>query len=271
MILNYEQVRQKGILTGSVGGNFNNAVYDIRIGKIITMTGDEVTTYRIPPQDMVVVVSTEQLTIPADIVGYAHVRTSLSSKGIMAINIGIIDPGYSGNLSSTLLNFGKADFLISEGDKFLRTTFHAITTPVAVDKLSSSKSLDHEHYMDRKKVETQKYMDEKFMSFDKEVSKSINKKFENFLRYTSLISACLAFLTFTINIIYNKIKPDPTEGYEYQLKINQAKYVLLENEHHALQARIDSMIKKSARVNLLPTVTLPATGTVTTKPSSNSK
>lgn len=110
MIQNYEQIKLNGIITDVAEGNYNNGVYDIRIGKIITMKGDEVTTYSIPPQGMVVVVSKEKIKMPANIVGYAHVRTSLSSKGIMAINIGIIDPGYSGNLSSTLLNFGKEDF-----------------------------------------------------------------------------------------------------------------------------------------------------------------
>jgi deoxycytidine triphosphate deaminase len=238
MALNYEQIQHRGIITDAIDENYNNAVYDIRIGKIITMKGEEVDTYTIPPQGMIVVVSKERLTIPSDIVGYAHIRTGLSSRGIMAINIGIIDPGYSGNLASTLLNFGKDAFSLQAGERFLRTTFHAVQ-PVLPDRSADSKSVEYSVYLDRKKMEALKYMDEKFMSFDKEVSNSINKKFENIVRLSSFISVSFALLTFTISSIVKQTNPETTEGYEYQLKAEQAKYQVLEMEIKLLNRRLD--------------------------------
>ncbi|RYE54312.1 MAG: hypothetical protein EOP48_12605 [Sphingobacteriales bacterium] len=243
MALNYEQIKQQEILTDIAEENYNNAVYDIRAGKILTLKGKEVDEYEIPPQGMVVVVSMEHLTMPSDTIGYAHVRTSLSSKGIMAINIGIIDPGYSGKLASTLLNFGKEPYPIKAGDIFLRTTFHQLN-PVTNDKLSvvkTEKSMDDKTYLTNKKFESLKYMDETFMSFDKEVKKSMTKVFDNLLKYAGGFSASLALLTFTINFIVGKLNTDPADGYEYQLKINQSKYELLESQFRSLQVKIDSI------------------------------
>jgi len=259
MILNYEQVKEKGIFTEAVEGNYNNAVYDIRVGKIITMKGGEVGSYKIPPQGMVVVVSTEQLTMPTNVVGYAHVRTSLSSKGIMAINIGILDPGYTGYLSSTLLNFGKEGFLIQKGDSFLRTTFHLLQS-VEVEKPHKSKSLTPEHYMDKKRGEALKHMDEKFMSFDKEVSKAIGNAVKTFVGYASVISATIALFTYSYNILF----PGPVKDYEKQLKTNQIDYSLLEREHRSLRVRMDSVIKSG--IKLVPVYNPPIS-----KPSSESK
>jgi deoxycytidine triphosphate deaminase len=255
MVLNYEQIKQKNILTGHIEDNYNNAVYDVRIGKIITMKGDEVDTYKIPPQGMAVVISQEQLAIPANIVGYAHVRTSLSSKGIMAINIGIIDPGYCGNLSSTLLNFGKEEFSIQSGERFLRTTFHELNS-VAIDKLATSKNAIYEQYVVTKKVEALKYMDEKFMSFDKEVKLAINKSWESIIKYAGGVSATVALVALTItlsifliNYIYNIFKTDSSESYKYQLQLNQSKYELLEHKYESLQSRLDSLLKKQEEIN----------------------
>ncbi len=40
-------------------------------------------------------------------IGFAHVKTSLTKRGILATHTGIIDPMYDGYMSTLLINYGK--------------------------------------------------------------------------------------------------------------------------------------------------------------------
>jgi hypothetical protein len=53
-------------------------------------------------------------------------RYTLNDRGILALSTGIVDPGYEGLVSSTLINFSEEDFGLSRGQPFLRVTFHKI-------------------------------------------------------------------------------------------------------------------------------------------------
>ena len=82
---------------------------------------------------MVEVISIETIKVPQNVAGYASVKTGLSRQGLLALNTGILDPGYEGPLSATVVNFGKSDSLLNHGDTFLRLTFHEY------DRLQTSK------------------------------------------------------------------------------------------------------------------------------------
>ena len=56
-------------------------------------------------------------------------KTSLCREGILAINVGVVDPGWEGPLSSLLLNFGSDSYALRPGDTFIRLTFHRIENP----------------------------------------------------------------------------------------------------------------------------------------------
>jgi hypothetical protein len=60
---------------------------------------------------------------------YVHVKTALCNEGVLALNIGIVDPRWSGPLQSALLNFGKVTHRIHKGDVFGRITFHLTEAP----------------------------------------------------------------------------------------------------------------------------------------------
>jgi deoxycytidine triphosphate deaminase len=102
--------------------------YEIAVGQITDPKQGSVTgRFNIPGQGgMVLVISSEILHVPKDLVGYASVKTSLSQRGLLALNIGIVDPGWEGPLSAVLVNFGKIDFEIAPGDAFLRLTFQPL-------------------------------------------------------------------------------------------------------------------------------------------------
>jgi len=126
VLLNKNQIRAKGLIKGASDEHFRHASYDLRIGRIINHGGQEISETSVEPQGMVRVISSERVNLSPQVQGYAMVKTGLCDEGILAINIGIIDPGYSGFLSTTLINFGRSPYPLRVGDSFLRVTFHEI-------------------------------------------------------------------------------------------------------------------------------------------------
>jgi deoxycytidine triphosphate deaminase len=128
MLLTGKKIIAKHIVD-NVGPKSVRAVsYDLRIGTILARQGglDVISTnaYDLPPQGMVEVIALEKLTLPHNVMGQATVKTSLSDRCVLALGIGLIDPGYDSYISSTLVNFGTQPFRMSHGDIFLRATFH---------------------------------------------------------------------------------------------------------------------------------------------------
>jgi deoxycytidine triphosphate deaminase len=153
MLLNKDQIKNwnnSNLVQGASDKRFRAASYDLEIGRIIDHKGKEVDQIDIEAQGMVRVISRERVKLPQNVSGYATVKTSLCDEGILAINIGILDPGYDGLLSSTLINFGRSPYPLKIGDVFLRLTFHEITAPV--DAPIVKPTPDEDYVSDKKKL-----------------------------------------------------------------------------------------------------------------------
>lgn len=90
---------------------------------------------------MVQVVSAEVFELPADVTGHVTYKTSLTREGIWALTVGIIDPGWKGPVSTTLLNFSRQDHAITPGDTFLRVSFFE-HQPVSETSFPKSPEID---------------------------------------------------------------------------------------------------------------------------------
>lgn len=123
MLLSDNEIKQRRLIDVPTEHNFRATSYDITVGRIVTSTGDEVDKVVIPPSGVVHVISRERIILPRNITSLAMVKTDLCNKGILALNIGIVGPGYDGLLSSALLNFSKSDFYLEKDDVFLRLIF----------------------------------------------------------------------------------------------------------------------------------------------------
>jgi hypothetical protein len=73
---------------------------------------------------MVQVVSAEIFDLSDRHTGHVTYKTTLTKKGIWALTVGIVDPGWDGPIATTLLNFSKIDHAIADGDAFLRVSFY---------------------------------------------------------------------------------------------------------------------------------------------------
>jgi deoxycytidine triphosphate deaminase len=131
-MLTGEEVKRLKLIEGDDANCYRAASYDIRIGVVLKPDGSRTSSYPMPPQGIAEVVSLEKVQIPPDIVGFAVVKTSLCNEGILPLNIGIIDPGYHGHLSSFLVNFGKNERTLRTGEVFLRLTFQSLDNKTSV-------------------------------------------------------------------------------------------------------------------------------------------
>jgi dUTPase len=127
MLLNNQDIEGRKLIRGAVPANYQPGGYDVSIAEIVDADGRMVAgqTHKLPPQGIAWAVSAETVTLPDDVLGYATIRTSLCNEGVLALNIGIVDPGWSGPISTAFINFGKDDFILEKGEKFLRLTFHS--------------------------------------------------------------------------------------------------------------------------------------------------
>jgi dUTPase len=116
--------------------------FDLTIGSIFDHEGKKVDRlFTIKPGHMVQVVSSEMFNLSDRVTGHATYKTTLTKKGIWALTVGIVDPGWDGPVATTLLNFSRVDHTITEGDAFLRVSLFE-HDPVPTDKVRKAPPLE---------------------------------------------------------------------------------------------------------------------------------
>lgn len=199
MLLSDAHIRDRRLVHDYVDGNFRATSYDLSVGVILDSDGKEQEQFKLKPSGVAEVVSRERITLPHDITGLAMVKTGLCNRGILALNIGIIGPGYDGYLSTTLLNFSKTDFLLTKGEVFLRLIFQECYESPR-DEWPKAISLDQ--YVVAKKKSLANFSD-KFLNLDtivKEITKPI---WTQALAAIPVIALSLAVMTFFLTVTVN--------------------------------------------------------------------
>src|SRR3954467_11599734 len=97
------------------------STFDLTVGNIYNKKGEPIIgPFTLKPGHMVQVVSAQIFNLPNTVTGHVTYKTGLTRKGIWALTVGIVDPGWNGPIATTLLNFSKEKHTISPGDSFLR-------------------------------------------------------------------------------------------------------------------------------------------------------
>jgi deoxycytidine triphosphate deaminase len=127
-----QEILDRGLITGGTAANLKNSTYDLTVGDIIPIgkkairarrTAPTISPYYLQRREMVWVLSKEEFHMPSNITGLATLRTTFTKQGILALNVGIIDPFFSGPISTALINFSDRPRRIDIGDKFFRVAF----------------------------------------------------------------------------------------------------------------------------------------------------
>lgn len=104
------------------------STYDATVGTIISNGVEVGSTYILPPRGVIWVVSEEEFHLPLSVTALAALRTTWAHKGIFALNVGVVDPGWKGPVATALVNFSTEDFTVSHGDGFMRLLFFSHQT-----------------------------------------------------------------------------------------------------------------------------------------------
>lgn len=130
MILNNDEIKTARIVQDAVEKHRRPTTYDASIGEFI-LDGEclEPDVFSLPPRGIVWVVSRETFKFGPEHTGLATLKTTLTHLGILALNVGVIDPEWDGPLSTALVNFSGAVVRLKRGDPFFRVLVMSHHTP----------------------------------------------------------------------------------------------------------------------------------------------
>jgi len=125
MALTGHEAVKKGFVIDSDPKSVRPASYDLTIGSIL-IEGESHAGASVKPQQTFIIVSKERVKVPAGFVAYAMPKTRLCNTGILALNTGVVDPGYDGPLSTIAINFSESHKPLCAGTPFLRLVFNSL-------------------------------------------------------------------------------------------------------------------------------------------------
>jgi dUTPase len=196
-LLSGEEIKANALVDQGEEKLFRASTYDLSVGDIIPAGGEICgdSKYSLPPGGMVRVVSKESLKLPDTITGHVLLKNELCTRGVLAINIGVVDPGFEGPISSTLINFGRETCVVEKGIPFLRVSFHR--SPQSPKSKASAK-YDRDAYLKRVKQEVLAYSGPTFLNMDAMTAKAAEKALVSFkeglVMWATFIAVLIALL-----------------------------------------------------------------------------
>lgn len=163
MAFSKKQIIDMGLLDGLTEKHVTDGSCYLTVGDLFDIrNGNRHDVIVIEPRGMVLCVSKETFTLPPDVLAHTTLRNSLSLQGLLALNVGIVDPGFHAPLSSVLINFGAKRKTLKVGDSFLRITFEKLPEPSELKPIWYTR----EEYVRTRIAEAREALDSTFLSFD---------------------------------------------------------------------------------------------------------
>jgi dCTP deaminase len=101
----------------------------------------------IPPGERRLVATLERVELGDDIAGTLHIRSSLARAGIIA-SLALVDPGFHGQLTISLLNAGAEPFEMNRNDRFVQLVLNELSSKT--HHLYSGRYQDSQGIVDRR-------------------------------------------------------------------------------------------------------------------------
>lgn len=132
MLIVGEEILKQNLLIDADQGHIKNSSYYLTIGAIIPV-GEDARNFDFnkPPEMLVIkprqvawVVSKEVFSIKShEITALVTLRSTFTKKGLLALDVGMVDADFSGPIGSIVINFSKNDIPLSKGEEFFRVAF----------------------------------------------------------------------------------------------------------------------------------------------------
>lgn len=98
------------------------------------------------PGRFVLASTAESVTLPDDVCGILHGRSTLGRLGLTVhVTAGLIDPGFSGFITLEVVNVGDLELELQPGDVIGQLTFHRMSSPCARPYGSSELGSHYQH------------------------------------------------------------------------------------------------------------------------------
>jgi deoxycytidine triphosphate deaminase len=142
------------LVKGAVAERLQGASYDMSVGKIFSegkvLSADQAVI--VPPGGLVSIFTAEELVLPANISATAFAINRMSSKGLLVLNPGHVDPGFEGPLTVKALNVRKVDTVIHAGEPIFTIVFEQLAKATDPYRHNSSRA-DRERAFNTQNVE----------------------------------------------------------------------------------------------------------------------
>jgi deoxycytidine triphosphate deaminase len=142
------EIVKNGLITNLVPANVKASSYDLRIGTIFlngTIIKDDAQQVILKPGQIVSLFTEEEVRLPNDIAGTVFPMNAQSSRGLLVLNPGHVDPGFEGPLTVKLLNMRRTEMVIQRKMEILTIVFErleeATSKPYTDNKLRDAREL----------------------------------------------------------------------------------------------------------------------------------
>ena len=197
--MNSEIIEQLGIVQNAKDDQYRAIGYDLSVGHIVKPDGELATRYKLPAQGIVEVISRERLHMPPNVYANVLIKTRLSNEGLLALGIGVVDPGYHGRISSFIVNFSKDPQIIELGQSFLRCIFYRIDES---SRYSVVDIPDNKYISDSRRRVVSDFGDP-FLNSERLTSEIVDASIAKYRKsafiWIPVIAFFLAFVTFLLN------------------------------------------------------------------------
>jgi deoxycytidine triphosphate deaminase len=135
-----EAIDNRELLVNANKSNVQACSYDLRIGTIFRQGQvindthpDANLQIIIQPGEIISLFTLEELVLPDNIMATVFAINTMSSRGLLVLNPGHIDPGFQGSVSVKALNLRKVPLAITRGTRIFTVVFEKLpkstTTP----------------------------------------------------------------------------------------------------------------------------------------------
>lgn len=197
--INAESLKARCIVQNGKDGQYRAIGYDLSIGHIVRPDGELATRYTLPAQGIVEVISRERLHMPPNVYANVLIKTGLSNEGLLALGIGVVDPGYHGRISSFIVNFSKDTQPLELGQSFLRSVFYEVEKSSYFCKIEVK---DKDYIASSRKRVISNFGDS-FLNSDKLTNEIVDKSIQKYKKSASFwipaVAFGLALITFLLN------------------------------------------------------------------------
>ncbi|MGH7353904.1 MAG: dCTP deaminase domain-containing protein [Candidatus Rokuibacteriota bacterium] len=105
--------------------------FDLRIGVVVAggvekVESDKSLPYLLPPGEMAIIITAENVNIPATLASEVSARQSILNDGLLVLAAPHVDPGYSGPLAARVINLLDKPYRLSFGAPILTARFYQL-------------------------------------------------------------------------------------------------------------------------------------------------